>query len=373
MNVKRVVKVSAAAGLLLLLLASCRPVQAPAPGAEAAPEATAAATEETVAAPAAAEAPRDTVISMPVAAAPTLDGIADEAFWAEALPQTVKVAHGANTEKNEVTLKSVYSGDMIYFLVTWPDPTESFVRSPWVKQEDGTWKKLTDPNDKGGDNNVYYEDKMAFIWSINDSIPGFESKSCATACHLDKEGLSSHMAISTPRRKAKWATSGIGSRCATWARSTTSISTRPSIRRIRPKPGATAIRRMAAAMWTTRPKTRRMPAFMGPEGYPRDGSPGYILDTEKVPFDDSLFAAGDMIPGIVKSPFTGDRGNISAGWKWADGAWTLELGRPLVTGSEFDVQFDDLTKSYPFGVAVFDNAQVRHAFQQRAEKLIFQQ
>ena len=68
-----------------------------------------------------------------------------------------------------------------------PDATESFVRSPWQKQEDGSWKKLSDPNDKGGDNNVYYEDKMAMIWDINDSIEDFPPLACATVCHLDKE------------------------------------------------------------------------------------------------------------------------------------------------------------------------------------------
>ena len=52
--------------------------------------------------------------------------------------------------------------------------------------------------------------------------------------------------------------------------------------------------------------------------------------------------------------------------------WTVELGRALVTGSEFDVQFDDMAKGYNFGVAVFDNAQVRHAYQDGSETLVFQ-
>jgi hypothetical protein len=79
-----------------------------------------------------------------------------------------------------------------------------------------------------------------------------------------------------------------------------------------------------------------------------------------------------MVPSIVISEFTGDRGNLSAGWKWADGMWTMEIGRALVTDSEFDVQFDDLSAPYYFGVAVFDNAQVRHAYQTDVSVLIFQ-
>lgn len=66
-----------------------------------------------------------------------------------------------------------------------------------------------------------------------------------------------------------------------------------------------------------------------------------------------------------------NRGAIP-GWKYADGKWTIEFGRQLVTDSENDVQFDDLAKIYYFGLAIFDNAQVRHAFQMGATPFVFQ-
>jgi len=52
------------------------------------------------------------------------------------------------------------------------------------QQADGSWKKLTDPKDKGGDENLYYEDKWAMIWPIDNSIKGFEEQGCAVVCHL---------------------------------------------------------------------------------------------------------------------------------------------------------------------------------------------
>ena len=110
---------------------------------------------------------------MPVDEAPVLDGMADDSVWADAPEIVVPVEDGANMGSSEVTVKSVYDGDMVYFLVSWADPTESFMRSPWVKQDDGSWAKLKDPDDMGGDNNVYYEDKMAMIWDIGESIPRF--------------------------------------------------------------------------------------------------------------------------------------------------------------------------------------------------------
>ncbi|TES90549.1 MAG: ethylbenzene dehydrogenase, partial [Anaerolineales bacterium] len=97
----------------------------------------------------------------------------------------------------------------------------------------------------------------------------------------------------------------------------------------------------------------------------------WILDNEKVTFADDSYKAGDEVPGIVISPINGDRGDISGKGTYSDGKWTLEFGRKLNTGSEYDVQFDDLTKGYFFGPAVFDNAQVNHSWGNGAYELRF--
>ena len=57
--------------------------------------------------------------------------------------------------------------------------------------------------------------------------------------------------------------------------------------------------------------------------------------------------------------------------KWDGGKWTIEIARKLVTGSKTDVNFGDLAKPYGFGIAFFDNAQVRHAFIQEPLHLQF--
>jgi hypothetical protein len=107
------------------------------------------------------------------------------------------------------------------------------------------------------------------------------------------------------------------------------------------------------------------------DGGDKNGDPGYIRETDIVDFDDSLFAEGDLVPGIITAPFTGDRGDLSAGYVWADGVWTVELSRKLVTGSEFDVQFDDMAGTYHFGVSIFDNAQTMHSYQVGAIPFVF--
>jgi len=106
-------------------------------------------------------------------------------------------------------------------------------------------------------------------------------------------------------------------------------------------------------------------------GGDKNGDPGYIRETDIVDSDDSLFVEGDLVPGIITAPFTGDRGDLSAGFVWADGVWTVEIRRKLVTGSEFDVQFDDMAGSYHFGVSIFDNAQTMHSYQVGAIPFVF--
>ena len=101
------------------------------------------------------------------------------------------------------------------------------------------------------------------------------------------------------------------------------------------------------------------------------GGTYYIKAEDKVSFDDSKFQPGDEVASIIVAPFTGDRGEIAAHIGWADGKWTVAMARKLVTGSKYDVQFDNLDGTYEFGIAAFDNAQVRHAFQVGAIQLKF--
>ena len=104
--------------------------------------------------------------------------LATDPAWSQAKPIRVALSGGVNFKggKTTATIKAVYSGDMGYMLVQYDDPTESIRRSPYQKQPDGSWKKVTDPKDKGGDNNVYYEDKFALIWNIGNSIKGFSHR-----------------------------------------------------------------------------------------------------------------------------------------------------------------------------------------------------
>lgn len=315
------------------------------------------------------------LVSVPVMEAPMLDGMADEDFWADAGAIEVEVRRGANMEESLVTVQSVYTEDSVYFLVTWTDPTQSWERFPWEMQEDGSWIQLKDPENVGGDENVWYEDKFSFIWSINNSIEYFDEDGCFMACHSGDDD-------DTPKPYGNKYTLNEGEMGDIWHWKSVrnvgqahdqyldwtpwSEETGSAGRHSDPSDSGGYVNNVVEDA-----DGNKLPEFMPAGDFPRDGSPGHILREDAVPFDASVFEPGDRLAGIIVEPFVGDGGDISAGWNYADGMWTLELGRALETESEFDVQFNDMSAQYYFGVAAFDNAQVRHAFQRGVNVFVF--
>lgn len=316
------------------------------------------------------------VIAVKVAAAPKLDGVADDAAWKGAPALNFKAVKGTNfkDKKGETqgTLQVVYTADMLYMLVTYDDPTYSVQRSPYQKQADGTWKKLKDSDDKGGDNNVFYEDKMAVIWNIEGKIFGFNERfSCQAACHAGEPGkpYGNKYTGDDEELGDMWhlkyvRTGAIGQVDDQYLDNTPFDPTKSpeAGRKSDPKTGGG---------YADVKLVDGKPEFMNKDGRAANkGGTYWLREEDKVAFDDSKFKAGDEVSSIIVAAFTGDRGDITTSAKWANGKWTIEMARKLVTGSKFDVNFSDLAKTYGFGMAFFDNAQVRHAFVQ--EPLILQ-
>ena len=367
-----------------VVLAACAPAATPTPAPTEPPRPTDTAVPPTPAPPTDTplpptetpipwEAPKGALVSVPAAAAPVLDGVADEAAWADAPVTKIKVEYGANMGSTTAELKSVYAGDMVYFLLVYADPTESQQRAPWVLGADGKWTVLVDPNDKGGDNNLYYEDKFSMLWPIADSVPDFAEKGCGTGCHFD-DGTGKPFGnkyFETPDAMADlWHWKSIRNDAQI---DDQYVDATPYDKEKAPEAGRHSDPKGDGSIGyvTNQTEDKTLPAFALPDNQP--APPYYILDSKKVPFDPTKYQAGDEVPGIVKGPYTGDRGDIAAGWKYADGQWTIEFGRKQVTASEkYDVQFTDLTATYYFGLAIFDNAQVRHAFEAGATPFVFQ-
>jgi hypothetical protein len=315
------------------------------------------------------EAQKNQLVSRNLPAAPALDGTIDEA-WKAAAPLTVKAIAGRNLPagSTEITLRSAYAGDTIYFLMQYKDPTDSVKRGPWVKQADGSWQKLKDPADKGGDNNLYYEDKMAVIWNI--SSPAFEAKGCMSACHTGEgKPFGNKYTPAAGERLDMWHFKGVRTGPIGQIDDQYVDHTRYDADKS-PNAGRKGDPKTGGGYVDNVRDDKKGPKF-GLKGN-KPAPPYWITDAEKEAIDDSKYRAGDEVPGIVVAPFAGDRGDIGAKASWKDGVRTVVFWRKLVTRSDYDVQFSDPRKAYAFGMSVFDNAQVRHAFTPGVLKLVFE-
>ena len=316
------------------------------------------------------DAQQRNLVAKKVAVEPKLDGTLDTA-WTAAPVTTVKVVGGKNLPggSTEVAMRALYTADSIYVMYQYKDATQSFQRSPWVKQADGSWAMLKDPEDKGGDNNKYYEDKFAVLWNI--SSPAFEQRGCGSACHTGEgKPYGNKYTATAGERLDMWHVKSVRTAVSVGQTDDGYVDNTRYEQGKNDNAGRKTDPKTVGGYVDNQTADKKGPKFALKGNKP--APPYWILDAEKEPFDDSKYKAGDEVPGIIVAPFAGDRGDVPTTMVWKDGVWTLVLKRKLVTGSEFDVQFDDLKKPYAFGVAVFDNAQVRHAYSPGALKLVFE-
>jgi hypothetical protein len=319
----------------------------------------------------------DQVLTSTKAGSPiVLDGMADKA-WDAAKAITVTVddtpyepSNGyKGMTKTDVNIKSLYDDKNVYFLITYKDPTKSLERFPWVKQDDGSWKKLSNKDSTGHDN-TYYEDKLAMFWDI--TTKGFKENGCMIACHMDEPGDTS-----AGRKYTDSAGETIDMWHAKYARSMpmgmfddqyVDDNTDPKKNKGWGRKGDTG----KGGYKNNDNAEKSAPAFMNLNG--TEDEKYFVIPSKKVPFVDT-FKKGDVVPGITIAPMQGGRADILARNHYENGMWTLEVMRSLKTEGKDaetqDVQFTDMSKSYPFGIAVFDNTQINHLFHVDTLEMVF--
>lgn len=313
----------------------------------------------------------NTLVAVATSTAPGLGNAGADAVWSKARPLTLELTGGVNFgakpgDKGEtkVTLKAVYTADMLYMLMQYPDPTYSVRRGPYQKQADGSWKKLKDAADKGGDDNVYYEDKWAVLWPTNEATAkSFDKEGCAMACHEGQTKPYGNKYTNLPGQLLDmWHMKGQRTGPLGYLDDQYTDDTRYDVK-TSPNAGRKGDPGPKGGEYTNVPLVDGKPQFMSREAKSANaGGTYYIKRGEEVAFDDTKFKAGDEVASIIINPLTGtDRGDVQVANSYANGMHTSVLSRKLVTGSKFDVQFANLGARYGFGFAAFDNAQVRHA------------
>lgn len=97
-----------------------------------------------------------------VSSAPIVDGNIDS-LWEKAPVTKISLAAGEGVEPKEISLRALYDKDTLYLLAVYPDKTPLKVGEVW--DFDGVrWEKGP------------YDDTLAILWDINNSLPDFEAK-----------------------------------------------------------------------------------------------------------------------------------------------------------------------------------------------------
>ncbi|KLO23978.1 MULTISPECIES: ethylbenzene dehydrogenase-related protein [unclassified Marinitoga] len=321
------------------------------------------------------------LISVKVEKGPKLDGIIDE-VWKKAKPIELDLKvpsyfegfnnpEVAKINENEyfykVTLKSVYDNDYIYFLVQYKDDKMTIKRQPWMFK-DGKWVHgPKHPIIKNGKviEPAMYEDKFAFLWNINDSIKGFNEVGCMVVCHPPYKATNSSEEVGDIWH-FKYVRSGTVGQTDDKHLIYSETNGRKGDMKTSGgyKNNDQTINRIKVPMYWLPGKGERYWIYTSEIRLGEAKRIVKIKGTDLIDEDGNVVPKDIMIPGIIVEPFNGGRGDVLTEAKWKNGIWTIEFKRRLVTIGDpigYDIEFDDLSKTYYFAVALFDNAATEHA------------
>jgi hypothetical protein len=320
-----------------------------------------------------------TLVSLNTDTAPTVDGVADEAIWADAEELVVSVVGGG--ANGDVTFKSVFTDTDIYIYAEWDDPTMSLTRGTGAWEYNGTGFENLDSGS---------EDRLALMWEIG-TITDFATDGCMVKCHLlygsagafleteGEKGDTWHMkaARSLPVTSASQeGTPTIGEdHQATAGKFMFSGWLDDKVLTYDEEPHEDDGGRHGDEGSSTYSRNRNE-AKTGPlwiESNPADYIDAMVLTQVEIDGGEAIDVAtasneslatawaiyegfGAVVPERILSPPSGSRADVTQAAVWEDGKWSTEMARKLVTNNDDDVQFDDLDAGYLFGVSVMDDS-----------------
>lgn len=333
---------------------------------------------------------------------PNSDGYASEEVWSMATTM-VAVVGGGWADAEDVTLSAAYDDEYLYILARWVDDEASYRRDPWVKQADGTWKAMSaKPRPEDGIGwqtymgasfdeegpTLFYEDKFAMIWNTYgaSTVEGFDEQGCSVVCHDPTYNYSPGTTYNYTDQQlaAKKYTNATNEKADMWHWKSVRQNQHYKVddQHVRywaqgDDDPAHAGRKADSGSggYSTNPAVDGRPMYRGPV---LTAPPFYIMDADKTLVTQAELdglPVGTMLPNMITKGPSGERADIDAHgiYNPANNTWTLEMRRRLVTeGGTNDVQFDDLTREYFFGAAIFDNAQIEHSWTPAVFKLVFE-
>jgi len=253
-----------------------------------------------------------------------------------------------------VKIKAAFDDQRLYLQLQWADSSQSVGRRDWVYQIDnatgvGSFVRRT------RDEDVVY---LSFL--IDPALAGRSASGCTTACHVNERlGATSPEDVAY-RFTMHSATPGLRADSWAWHAGRTNplgLADDGSWDDVAPygdcpdPPGCTQLCASGETPPCSTPPylsnsdpTTNVPLFMSAEGV--NASPAFLFlsgagSPAAVTFDPITVAplAGTTLPGSALQRPSKHRDDVSAAGTWANGVWTLELSRDLVTSDPNDAQF----------------------------------
>jgi len=300
-----------------------------------------------------------------------------------------------------VTLRSAYDAANIYFLAEWVDPTKSLLRQPWYfdpaakkwAQEIGTFSFSA----TGAVTRLpFYEDKIAFLWNVNNSVSGWATGTCYRSCHTGlpaADGSGRHFTNFGTEKIDMWHWKSVrgGVNAANQLDDQLQNNSYPNGRTGDPGneiytnntqnlvvTGSSPAVTVAVPLYLIPAKTNygwillsEITATTAKKVTAVDAN-GVLTLSDATTIDPSVgtdfqrVGAGlgaKSIPGLYLNDvgYTSSRGDIICKANYTGTGWVLEIKRALKTADNVnDIDFSSLADQY-FGFAIFENAQIAHS------------
>ncbi len=236
------------------------------------------------------------VMSQPVEQIPTIDGIVDK-LWI-AVPAIKTHDRVANID---IEVRSVHNDESIFFLIRYPDPSESRAHK-FLNWDETLQSYRTGPK---------REDSFVLKWN------------------MEPKPVDLTISGDVPYRADVWYWKANRTDPAGFADDKHHIYGQNKL-----KKSQFLVNRSGQQFYLTRLSD--------------EGQSAYKSQTHE------KFIGAEVPRYISRQPF-GSRADVRAKGVWNDGYWTIEFFRKLQTGHSDDVQFDKKS-TYPFGVSRFEIA-----------------
>jgi Ethylbenzene dehydrogenase len=344
------------------------------------------------------------LISKKTTTAPTLDGVID-ASWDDAakLVTTATVPDPGQDEFQgfvgnmyNVTLRSMYDDQNVYFLAEWNDNEKSQSRQSWYfDTETNRWNQ-EDRNPTFDANGVlvrpaFYEDKFSMLWNVNNTVANWDKSTCYTSCHTGlsaADGKARHYTNEPNERIDMWHWKSVRLDVFGQFDDQNQDNQYPNGRHGDPKISGGYTNNVQELTITGTTEVEKVPMYFIPnrtyyywitQTEIDNGTAKLItaVDANGVlsydggtidPATDAAFqrnghtVGSKSMPSIFTAPFTGNRGDVLCASEYTGSGWILEFSRKLDSGDteNVDVNFSSLEDQW-FGIGVFNNAGIAHA------------